>query len=124
MASSRWEDIGMSKVAVITGATKGWGLAAAEAFSRIGIAVVVNGRNADVHEVVDSFRKQGCQASGLQVETDTAAGVGELMAHALKAFGKVNIWVNSLGIQRPESLLSLQQDTWDDIIRVQLTSIF
>ncbi len=112
------------RVAVVTGSTQGWGRAVAESLAQSGIAVIVNGRNRDVDEVVRSIRARGGEARGVQLASDTAEGVEALMAAALDAFGHVDIWVNSLGVQRPEPLLTLSLDAWDEVLRIQLTAVF
>ncbi|MHB2029125.1 MAG: SDR family NAD(P)-dependent oxidoreductase, partial [Acidimicrobiales bacterium] len=112
------------RTAVITGSTKGWGLAVAEGLALDGVKVLVNGRNDDVAAVVSEIRSKGGTAEGAQYATDRTDGINRLMDQALDTFGHVDIWVNSLGVQRPEPLLTLNLENWNEIIRIQLTSYF
>jgi NAD(P)-dependent dehydrogenase (short-subunit alcohol dehydrogenase family) len=114
----------VQKAAVITGSTKGWGRAIAEGLAQAGVRVIVNGRHSDVSTVVSEIRQAGGEANGVQLAADTAQGVNELMARALDAYGAIDIWVNSLGAQQPQPLISLDHKVWDRIIRIQLTAVF
>jgi NAD(P)-dependent dehydrogenase (short-subunit alcohol dehydrogenase family) len=112
------------KTAVVTGSTKGWGRAIAEGLAAAGVQVVVNGRSEDVDLVVAQIRDRGGVATGARLAADTSAGVDELVQAALGAYGGIDIWVNSLGVQKPQPLLDLDLTTWERIIAVQLTAMF
>lgn len=112
------------RAAVITGSTKGWGLAVARGLAAKGVAVVINGRGEDVDGVVQSITGTGGAAVGARYSSDNAEGVDRLLAEGIEAFGGVDIWVNSLGIQRPQLLLEMDLETWNEILRVQLTAYF
>ncbi len=112
------------QVAVITGSSRGWGRAIAEALASVGVSVVVNGISEEVDRVVEEIIRNGGDAIGIRVPSDNPVGTGTLLERTLQVYGKLDIWVNSLGLQDPQPLLSLQHSTWEDIIRVQLTSVF
>jgi NAD(P)-dependent dehydrogenase (short-subunit alcohol dehydrogenase family) len=87
------------KVAVITGSTRGLGLALAEALAREGAAVVVSSRSADaVTAAVERLRVGGARASGRPVDVAQLAEVEGLAAHAVSEYGKLDIWVNNAGV--------------------------
>jgi len=86
------------KVAVITGATRGLGLAIAHAYGREGAAVVIASRSTEaVDEAVASLRAEGIQASGRPCDVADLAQVEALAGHAREAFGRLDIWVNNAG---------------------------
>lgn len=88
-----------NQVAVITGSTRGFGLAIALAFAREGASVVVASRSAEsVTRAVELIRKDGAQASGLACDVAELGQVEALADHALKTFGRFDIWVNNAGI--------------------------
>jgi glucose 1-dehydrogenase len=89
------------RTAVVTGSTQGWGRAVAEGLAAAGIAVVVNGRHDDVHDVAAGIRGDSGQAIGVQLATDTASGVQQLLERALDEYGRLDIWVNALGRMSP-----------------------
>lgn len=90
------------KVAVITGSTRGLGLAIAQAYAAEGAAVVVSSRSAQaVEQTAADFRARGWQAAGMSVDVADLAQVQSLAALAVKEFGKIDIWVNNAGVTGP-----------------------
>lgn len=90
------------KVAVITGSTRGLGLAIARAYAAEGAAVVVSSRSAQaVEQTVAEFRARGWQVDGLVADVAELSQVQALASHAVTAFGRIDIWVNNAGITGP-----------------------
>ncbi len=87
------------KVVVITGSTRGIGRAMAEACADAGATVVVSSRTASaVDETVAALRDRGAQASGVPCDVADPAALEALLAHAIEAYGAVDVWVNNAGI--------------------------
>jgi NAD(P)-dependent dehydrogenase (short-subunit alcohol dehydrogenase family) len=87
------------KVAVITGGTRGLGLAIARAFAREGAAVVVASRSAgSVEEAVAALKQAGARAAGQACDVGDLAQVEALAAYAETTFGKLDVWVNNAGL--------------------------
>ncbi len=111
----------MSKVAVITGGTRGIGLAISQALKADGykIAAVYHGNE----ESAESFRKA---TKGMAVKFDVAdyaacaAGVAEIE----KALGPVSVLVNNAGITRDGMLHKMEPESWHAVIETNLTSCF
>lgn len=90
------------QVAVITGGSRGLGLAIAETYSREGAAVVIASRSQkSVDAAVQAIQAQGRRASGLACNVGDLAQVQALAAHALKTFGRLDVWVNNAGLSAP-----------------------
>jgi NAD(P)-dependent dehydrogenase (short-subunit alcohol dehydrogenase family) len=86
------------KVAVVTGSSKGLGLAIARAFAREGAAVVLSGRSAQaLQDAVAELEQQGARASWLLTDVGDLEQVKALAQHAVEKFGKIDIWVNNAG---------------------------
>jgi glucose 1-dehydrogenase len=90
------------RIAVITGGSRGLGYAIAQAYSAAGAAVVIAGRSqATLDKAVGGLLNGGARASGLAVDVGNYEQVEALAEHAVKAFGRIDIWVNNAGIGAP-----------------------
>jgi NAD(P)-dependent dehydrogenase (short-subunit alcohol dehydrogenase family) len=90
------------KVAVITGGSRGLGLAIAQAYARAGAKVVIASRMLRaVTQAVDSLRASGYQAEGLACDVADMTQVEALAQHAIQTFGRIDIWVNNAGLSAP-----------------------
>ena len=90
------------KVAVITGGSRGLGLAIAQTYARAGAKVVIASRTPHaVGLAVDSLRASGYQATGLACDVADMAQVEALAQHAIQTFGRMDIWVNNAGLSAP-----------------------
>jgi len=91
-----------NKVAVITGGSRGLGLAMAHAFTRQGAAVVIGSRSGDaVDKAVSQLKQSGARISGLVCDVADPAQVQALADHALATFGALDVWVNNAGVAGP-----------------------
>jgi NAD(P)-dependent dehydrogenase (short-subunit alcohol dehydrogenase family) len=87
------------KVVVITGSTRGIGRAMAEACAAQGATVVVSSRTASaVDATVAALRSAGATASGIPCDVSVDSDLEALLAHAIGAYGHVDVWVNNAGI--------------------------
>ena len=86
------------KVAVITGGSRGLGLAIAQVYAREGAAVVLGARSEEaVQEAVRALKEQGSRATALATDVGELAQVKALASHAVEQFGRIDIWVNNAG---------------------------
>lgn len=91
-----------NKVAVITGGTRGLGLAIAQAYARAGAAVVIASRSVrSVDQAVQLLKQQGARVAGLACDVSDRAQVEALADRAMQAFGRFDIWVNNAGLGAP-----------------------
>ena len=88
-----------NKIAVITGSSRGFGLAMARAFASEGASVVLASRSdAAIQTAVESLRATGAQATGIVCDTSHMAQVEALGEFAVKTFGHFDVWINNAGI--------------------------
>lgn len=90
------------KVAVITGGTRGLGLGIARAYVLEGALVVLASRSqSSVDAAIREIDQSGNKVVGMAVDVADLKQVEELAAHAIKSFGRLDIWVNNAGISCP-----------------------
>ena len=89
-------------VIVITGSTRGFGLAAANACGREGARVVVSSRSQDaVDAAVQELRGKGVTADGIACDVSQLEQVEALAEFATRQFGRFDVWVNNAGWAAP-----------------------
>jgi NAD(P)-dependent dehydrogenase (short-subunit alcohol dehydrogenase family) len=110
------------KVVVITGSTRGIGRAMAEACASAGATVVVSSRTQEaVSETVAALERAGASASGSVCDVSRPADLEALLAHAIAAHGRVDVWVNNAGISLGmRKHVETTPDEMDDIVRTNL----
>lgn len=114
------------KVAVITGGTRGLGLAIAQAYAGEGAAVVVASRSEkSVMSAVAGLRQSGAQASGLAVDVGNLDDVVRLAAHTASTFGKLDIWVNNAGVSGPYGpTVSGNPKDFYQVVQTNITGVY
>ncbi|MEE8392114.1 MAG: 3-oxoacyl-[acyl-carrier-protein] reductase [Anaerolineae bacterium] len=116
----------LEKVAIITGASRGIGRAIALELARRGAHVVVNyRRNAEAAaKVVAAIEADGGQAIAVQADVSDYEQAAGLVQAALDAFGQIDILVNNAGTTRDQLLMLMKEGDWDDVLRINLKSVF
>ena len=114
------------KAAVVTGASRGIGRAIALELARRGARVVVNYcRSEDAAaEVVAEIEAQGGEAMAFQADVSDLEQAKNLIKAAIDTYGQLDILVNNAGITRDQVLLMMKEEDWDDVIRVDLKSLY
>ena len=113
------------KVAIITGAGSGIGKAISLALSREGADVVTADIDIkSVKEVANEIRSLGHRAQPIKVDVSDSQEVGQLVEKTLNYFGKIDILVNSAGIDKLLPAEELTEADWDRMIAVNLKGTF
>ncbi len=87
------------KVAVVTGASRGLGLAIAEVFAREGASVVLTARSENMlRENVATLTAKGYQVAGFPCDVGKFDEVRALGEFTKQTFGKIDIWINNAGV--------------------------
>ncbi len=109
------------KVALVTGASRGVGLAMATSLARAGAGVVVNGRNPDrLAPVVDALRGQGLDARALAFDV----GDEQAVAAAFAGLERLDILVSNVGLRNRRPLEALSTADMRAMLDVNLTAPF
>lgn len=111
--------------AIVTGGAAGIGRSIALAFADEGADVVI----ADVQSekagaVVDLIRGKGRNAATISCDVGDSAAVEAMVNSAVAALGGLDILVNNAGIIAPGAFWEVSDETWDKIIRTNLSSVF
>lgn len=103
----------MSKVAIVTGASRGIGKACALRLAKEGADVVVNYNSSEdaALEVVKAIREMGCEAIAVKANMSDPKEVSGLFREAFKRFGHIDILVNNAGVVDDAYLLMLNADS-------------
>jgi len=113
------------KVAIITGAAQGIGAATARKFAQEGAIVVLCDLKQDaVGEVVANCREDGATALGFGLDVTNPTAISDMVAEVVAQFGRVDILVNNAGITRDAKLQKMTSMQFDDVIDVNLRSVF
>ncbi|PSB10133.1 beta-ketoacyl-ACP reductase [Pleurocapsa sp. CCALA 161] len=114
------------KVAVITGASRGIGKAAALALVSQGAKVVINyARSSDAAEAtVKEITDAGGEAIAVQADVSQSTEVDNLIKTTLDQFGRIDVLVNNAGITQDTLLLRMKPEQWQAVIDLNLTGVF
>jgi gluconate 5-dehydrogenase len=114
------------KVALVTGATHGLGMAMAMGLGKAGATVVINGRSSQekIDAALATYKEAGITAYGYRFdvtdEKDVEAAVEKIEAEV----GPINILVNNAGIIKRIPMLEMPLEEWEEVIKTDLTGVF
>jgi 3-oxoacyl-[acyl-carrier protein] reductase len=113
-------DLGLSgKAAIVTGSSRGLGLASARAFVQEGCRVCITARGREgLDQAAAELRSAASSDAVLAVEADlsTAEGAERTVDAAVKAFGGLDILVNNVGLARGGELLDTPDEVWQEAL--------
>ncbi|WP_042473700.1 SDR family oxidoreductase [Bacillus ndiopicus] len=113
------------KVAIVTGAASGMGLAIAESYAKEGAKVVVSDLNlAGAEEVVAKIKAVGGEAFAINTDVTSEEDLQRLFDKTLEAYGKLDILVNNAGIMDGmEPVGEIENERWAKVFAVNTTSV-
>ena len=114
------------KVALVTGATGGLGMAMAAGLGSAGARLVINGRSGGtkLDEAVGRYRERGLEASACPFDIADEGQVTNSVGRIEEEVGPIDILVNNAGINRRFPLLEMPLSEWEDVISTNLTGAF
>lgn len=114
------------KVAIITGASRGIGKGIAEKFIEQGAIVVFTYASSEekARALEAELSAKGGVAKGYKSDASNYDAAHALIDEVVKEFGTVDILVNNAGITRDNLLMRMSEEQWDEIMQVNLKSVF
>lgn len=114
------------KVALVTGASRGIGHAIALKLAAAGADVAVNysGSEDAAQATVDAILALGRKAIKVKANVGSADDVAAMVATVHETFGHIDILVNNAGITRDGLLMRMKDSDWDDVININLKSVY
>jgi 3-hydroxybutyrate dehydrogenase len=112
---------------VVTGSTSGIGLAIARSLAKAGYDVVLNGLadEATIEKACGDIKREfKVKASFHGANMTRPAEIRDLIEHAVKTHGSIDVLVNNAGIQHTASVEDFPDEKWDSIIAINLSSSF
>jgi 3-oxoacyl-[acyl-carrier protein] reductase len=114
------------KVAIITGATRGIGKGVAEVFAKNGadIAFTYVSSDEQAKKVEEELKQYGVKAKAYKSDASIYSQAEKFIEEVVADFGKIDAIVNNAGITRDGLLMRMTEENWDDVMNVNLKSVF
>jgi NAD(P)-dependent dehydrogenase (short-subunit alcohol dehydrogenase family) len=114
-----------NKVALISGGSRGIGRSIALAFAEEGADVILVARNRKhLENVAAKIRETGKQALPISCDVSSVQQVQELATEVQKSFDHLDILVNNAGISKRSKFLDYDDETWFEVIRINLFGVY
>lgn len=113
------------KIALVTGATHGLGMAMATAIAQAGATLVVNSSSEkNIKSAIDEYAKNGVKAYGYVFDVTDEKAVKESIDKISNEVGEIDILVNNAGIIKRVKALEMELSDWNAVLNVDLTAPF
>lgn len=114
------------KIALVTGGTRGLGMAMAKGLGRAGASLVINGRSSQesLDLAVREYQDFGYEAKGYLFDVTDEREVKDAVVRIEKEVGPIDILINNAGLMRRAPLADMSVSEFEDVIRVDLVGPF
>lgn len=113
------------KVALVTGASGGIGQAVAVRLAADGAELALFGQNVErLQETAGKVKALGRRAECYQVDSKSPEAIAQALAQVEQAFGRMDVLVNNAGMTKDGLLIRMSVDDWDEVMAVNLRSVF
>ena len=113
------------EVAVVTGGSRGIGLAIARRLGTMGARVAISGRDlASLEQAAAGLRGEGVEVLAFQADVRDAQQVASLVKSVNAALGDISILVNNAGVGAFVAIHELREEDWDTVLDTNLKGVF
>jgi 2-deoxy-D-gluconate 3-dehydrogenase len=112
------------KIAIVTGCSRGLGQGMAVGLAQAGASIFGVGYSPEAEETREMVEKAGAKFFYLPANLFTIEPIEKIFAEAVKEFGHVDIVVNNAGIIKRNDTVDFTEAEWDDVINVNLKTVF
>ncbi len=116
-----------TRTVVVTGGSRGIGRSVAHRFAEEGAKIVLihyDPSEDALNETLNQLKAKGVTAEGYRADISSFQVANELFGELLEKHEKIDVLINNAGITRDTLLLRMSEEIWDDVIRVNLKSVF
>ena len=115
-----------SKVAIITGGSRGIGKSICETFAQNGcdVAFTYNNSRDSAEALAKELNSTGIKAKSYKSDASNFDDATKLVEDVLNDFGKIDILVNNAGIKKDNLLMRMEKSDFDSVINTNLSSVF
>lgn len=119
-------DLGLrGKTVVITGGATGIGLCSALAFAAEGSRIAICGRREEkILAASQLFATKGYECVAAVADASSEPELEAFADRIYRQYGRIDVWLNNAGVTTKARLLDLSGDEWDEILRINLKSVF
>jgi 3-oxoacyl-[acyl-carrier protein] reductase len=112
------------RVALVTGASRGIGLAIAQRLAGQGAQVVAAARGDNARPVAEAIAGGGGRAEPIALDVTEPAAVEAAVKGIVERHGRIDVLVNNAGIAKDQLMLRMKRDDWDAVLSTNLTAAF
>jgi len=115
------------RIVVVTGGSRGIGRAVCLRFSRDDARIIFVHYDPDdlkANETLELLDKMGAEAQAEKLDVSSFEAVEEFFGGVVREFGRVDVLVNNAGITRDTLLMRMSAEQWDEVLTVNLRSVF
>ena len=115
-----------SKVAIVTGGSRGIGKAICQSFAENGcdVAFTYNNSKESAENLATELNKLGVKAKAFKSDASSFDDSSKLVDDVISDFGKIDVLVNNAGIKKDNLLMRMDKEDFDSVVNTNLSSVF